>query len=50
MVADRAAANSYDSGVIAHDLRRDCMMHPDCVTDQARYVFAEKILLLRTLL
>lgn len=44
------AANLYDSGAVAHDLRIDCMMHPDCVTDQARYVFAEKILLLRSLL
>lgn len=39
----------YDSGAVAHDLRTDCMMHPDCVTDQARYVFAEKFLLLRSL-
>lgn len=44
------AANLYDSGAVAHDLRIDCMMHRDCVTDQARYVFAEKILLLRSLL
>lgn len=44
------AASLYDSRAVAHDLRTDCMMHPDCVTDQARYVFAEKILPLRSLL